>query len=231
MNKIGIISPVFQYEIRYTKILNFSQIMHKAVSPFVPLASNVIVENENSKDVRYTLEFPQDNFRLIIAWDRLVIRAEGSTNSMSSNNSIMEDPFFNVFEKISNLEEFGKITDVLLYAIVVSIKKDESDNFNNIINRYVKDDWKSILPSANDVALNLVDTSDGNYRQVIHGPYLGFPDLHKRNAFPNYLDVKQLEQSGEMAEIKIFQKASLANFDIFKKCFNEYNNYINRLWG
>ncbi|MEZ5008935.1 MAG: hypothetical protein R2753_12355 [Chitinophagales bacterium] len=48
------IIPVFQFEIRYNHILNFSQIVRKLLSPFVRLGQSIGVENENTLNERIT---------------------------------------------------------------------------------------------------------------------------------------------------------------------------------
>jgi len=229
---MDILAAAYQFEIRFTRILNFSNVINTSLSPFVAIASNINVENENTKDVRYTLDFAEAQYKIIIAWDRLVIRYEGKIESLCEANSPIEEPFFNLYDRITSLEEFGKTTDYLLYALMINkMEGNKADLLAAFMSKYYQaEKIKSILSEPTDLAIIIDKKLKDDYTQVIHGPYLGLDDLNARKAFPNYINPDKFDGLGEMAEIKIFRKADKMNFSTFKLIFKESNQILNKLW-
>ncbi|AEA43760.1 hypothetical protein [Fluviicola taffensis] len=230
------VSPGFQFEIRYSPILNFKDVAHTIISPFVPLATNLGLGNEGTKEERYLLEFNKENYKLTVAWDRIVLRFEGDITTLGNSNSVIEEPFLHLFSKIKEMEEFGKVNDVLLYCILVKeIDKTPSEIYSNFVDKYFTSSAKNILGNANDSAIvfereNGNDTVNDDVR-ITTGPYNGLEDLETRKFIPNFLSTDLFKNPGEMIEIKILRSVSKVNFTLFKELLSETLSYKNTLWG
>ena len=126
--------PFHQFEIRYTKILNFQALIGEIIAPFAPMALDILLENENAIQLcRYTLLFP--GYSIIVTWDRVFIKYEGDLKVLTENNSIVEEPFFNLFNKIKESIFFGNVLNCLCVTIIVN----HSDkNKSEIINDFLK---------------------------------------------------------------------------------------------
>lgn len=226
-----IISPVFQFEIRFTPLIGFQNIIHEAVVPYSNLYSNASVSNELTKDIRFTLEFPETQHKIIIGWDRLVLRYEGIIERLGDANSIVDEPFFSLFERIKNLSQFGKVTSFLCYSILIKkIENNKEAIVENFTNRYYSSAFKQIDNEWNDVAFILEKHTGEKNVSIQHGPYLGLDDLDKRKSLPNYLDLKLFDFFGEMVEMRIWGNTQEMDFNFFKKRLQETKAYQKKLW-
>lgn len=226
------ISPVWQFEIRYSPILNFKQVISSVLTPFIALAQQFHVDNENSYEERYRLDFSNSRYRILLGWDRIVLIYEGKLDGLDGPNSIVQEPFFNLYSKLSGLDDFGAVKDVLLYAVLVNFNDlDRTENFNNFIEKYNNPKTLAILPESNDIGFVLEKKTDETFTSVIHGPYIGIEDLKARNAMPKFTSIEEYDEKlGEMAEIKIFKSVQRVDFRLFKEVFQEMTDYCNKLW-
>ena len=122
------IVTVFQFEIRYSHILNFSQIGRKIIAPYVKLAQSISVENQNSLEERLVLNFEDDEYLIIVAWDRLLIKGQNSISKYTEPNSPFQMPFLDILDKLRKLSEFGSIKNILFainYIKKLDVTKDK----------------------------------------------------------------------------------------------------------
>lgn len=224
--------PFHQFEIRYTKILNFQALIVEAIAPFVPMALDIIPENVNAVQLcRYTLVFA--GYSIIITWDRVIIKYEGDLNVLIENNSIIEEPFFNLFNKIKEFGSFGNVVNCLSATYMINhTQKNQTEIKNDFVETYLnKTNIERIISNASDVAIVLVKNI--NEKQIIIqvGPYLGIEDLQKRNIIPQNQDIlKNVNSVGEMAEIKIFETLKSISFAKYKELLKMTFEYQEALW-
>ncbi|MDD3878139.1 MAG: hypothetical protein PHT69_16085 [Bacteroidales bacterium] len=225
------ITPKHQFEIRYTNILNFPSVIQEALAPFVPMANNVHIDRENNLRARFFLNF--DNYQIIVSWDRILIVFEGDIKELALSNSIIEEPFFNLFEKIKKLSYFGNVLNCLFYTICIShtdFKKDE------IIEKFISKNinqtgMNEFVSNPSDIAITLVKNIDAKQLTITYGPYLGESDLLNRNALPSSKEkLLNLDKLGLMAEIKIFEQIKSVSFTKYKEYLKHTLDYRDNLW-
>lgn len=228
------IIPVFQFEVRYSHILNFSQVARKILSPYVKLATGIRVEHQSTFQEKIILTFEDMNYYISIDWDRIIIRGQEDLDLYCKDNSPIEMPFFNILERIKTLEEFGNI-DSVLFATTFLSKIDESEasilqSFND---KYLSDSSKRILSgNHNDVAIILDKKLDEENTHVSYGPYFGLSDLLRRPLSPVNIDaLGDINFNGEILEYKYFKNAKSINFSDFVKIVNNAKKMADRLWS
>jgi len=224
--------PFHQFEIRYTKMPDFQSQIKYIIAYFVPMALDVVVENENSVHrCRYTLTF--DDYIIIVTWDRILIKYEGDIKGLNENNSIIEEPFFNLFNKISDIPTFGNVLNCLCASIFIrhldvsqeTAVRDFSSTFLRMEN------LSKIMNNPSDAAIILDKMIDSKQIILQYGPYLGIADLQKRNIIPQKdFIIEKLGSLGEMAEIKVFETLKNITFTKYKELFKLTEEYKNALW-
>lgn len=224
--------PVFQYEVRYDHILNFSQIAREILAPYVKLSQSFKIDNQDTIEERIILNFDDDNYQIIAAWDRLVIRGQNNLNPFLSKNSPFEMPFMAVLEKLKELDAFGSIKNVL-YAAVYIKKLDISKDhlFDTFKNKYLNSEVATILDSANDLAVTLEDRGDKHETNVTFGPYVGTPDLARLAFKPINLDnLDKTDYAGIMMIYKHGFATGNVTFQDFKELTEKSNSTFRKIW-
>lgn len=227
------ICPVHQFEIRFSNILNFPIVIRKAIAPFVKFASRIVIDNENSHQERITLFFDEQQFQISITWDRIFIKSESDSYfSLNENNSIIEEPFFNIFSKITDLEEFGEVNNFLFFSIFVNpIEKELDTIISNFTKKYLTENSLSILSDYSDAGIAIEKQKDTSFLFLNFGPYIGLDDIRKKNVdVKNNELIKRLDCVGEMLEYKYFEHNKNISFKKYKEIFENQTEYIIKLW-
>ena len=225
------ISTVFQYEVRYNHILNFSQIARELLSPFVQLADSIKLENQNSIEERIIFSFEEEDYIIIVGWDRILLKGQGAVSRYTEANSAIETPFLAMLEKIKDLEEFGTIRNVLLAINYINeldyTESELVDKFSEMsLNGYAS----NVLEQTTDVAITLENKVDGDEMTVSYGPYFGKKELMTRQMLPNNMETLEgVDIIGTMFEYKHFKHASDVNFSLFKEMVRKSNETIERI--
>jgi hypothetical protein len=225
--------PVFQFEIRYDHILTFSQIARKVLAPYVRLTQSINVENQNTVEERIILNFEEENYLIIVSWDRILLRGQNDINPYLSKNSPLEMPFLAILAKLKELEEFGSIKSVLIAVTFIkelTVKKE--DLFLRFSQKYLAPETQNILEPSNDLAITFEDRAEAHETSVTFGPYLGIVDLNKRPLKP--INFKTLDDSdflGIMLEYKHGYSAKTVTFSDFENLVKEANKIFKRLWA
>jgi hypothetical protein len=231
-----ILTPVHQFEIRFTTILNFSDVVRPVIAPFVKLADRISIDDENFHSEKITLFFDDEFYQIFILWDRIVFKCEKfSIANLIHNNSPIEEPFFNLYNKISQLTEFGNVNNLLFFSFYVNVGT--SDNFEEIRNKFIEDNivknsCTSLMSGISDVGIVLdAKEEDGSVMTIISGPYLGYDDIKKRNF--NIRDKKlidELQNAGEIIDFKYFKQTKTANYSLYKEIFRKAEAIIRQKW-
>ncbi|MGY5849546.1 hypothetical protein [Salegentibacter sp. F14] len=224
--------PVFQFEVRYDHILNFSQIARKIVAPYVRLSQSIKIENQNTVEERIILNFEEEDYLIIVSWDRILIKGQNSLNPYLSKNSPIQIPFLAILDRLKDLEEFGSIKNALFAATYIKEFKIEKDEiFSKFSDKYLNSETQSILDTSNDLAITLVDRGSEHETTVSLGPYLGTVDLTRRAIRPlNYETLDETEFLGIMLEYKHGYSTSNITFDDFVKLTKSSNKTFERSW-
>ena len=228
-----VICPIHQFEIRYSNILNFPLIIRDAIAPFVQLASRISIDNENSHRERITLFFEEQHYQIVISWDRIYLKFENNGYfSLNENNSIIEEPFFNLFQRISEMKGFGEIRNCLFFSLFVYPKKEDLDTIiSNFTKKYLTRNSLTLLNNYSDIGVSVEKNDDKSQIFLNFGPYIGVDDLKKKNIDVKSVELqKKIECTGEMLEYKYFENNKNINFKLYKNIFKKQDEYIKKLW-
>ena len=225
------IVPHHQFEVRYTTILDFSNVIRTPIAPFVKLAKRINIENEGSHNERITLAFDDEYYQIIVTWDRLIIRYEGDKDNLSKNNSIIDEPFFNILGKIKELDNFGEINNTLYYSFIIhQIDITKEELLKKFIAKYLINTQK-ILNDPTDVAVTLENKIGGTQITLNFGPYFGEDDLKKRNITVKNPIVNELAKSlGLCCEFKFHNLLKTISFADYKEITKTEKEYIQKIW-
>lgn len=223
--------PLHQFEIRYTGILNFASIKN-VVSPFVKFTSRIFVENENSFLERIILHFDDQFFQIVVSWDKILIRVEvDDFESLLENNSKVEEPFFNLFEKITKINDFGEIGRVFSYLIFVNPL---NDSYETVVKKFSQKHFTSaVLGTYTDIGLKFSKEENNYIHQVTFGPYSGIQDLRKLNIeIRNPELYRKSDIIGEYILCNSFEtvKSGTFNFKKYKSILSSQIQLSSLLW-
>ena len=229
----NILCPKFQFEARYTHILNFNVVAREIISPYLKLATGFNISNQNLLEESIRLNFDTDDFAIEFRWDRAFIIGERNINRFDDENSAIK-VFFDILTKLRNSSYFGRFTVCIYLAFLVKISNDSREKIlANFKEKYFKPDIKNILDSPNDLAFVLEKKiTDSLTETVTVGPY-SEEDNITHNLFP--FDSSELEmlhssdKQGKMVQLKIIENTSTVTFKTFKeliKTTNRYSEYL-----
>ena len=228
-----VITPIHQFEIRYSNILNFPHVIGEVLSPFVKLASRVKIDQENSRQEKLTLFFDEEQYFIITSWDRIIIKKENLTQDLSENNSIIESPFLDIFAKVKEVKGFGEVANFLFYSLNVKIIDKPIEEFkNNFLNQRLNKSFIEKLSAVSDVGVNLefnVEDKSGNV-SVGTGPYFGLEEIKKRGQNLIYFIPEELEKTGELIEFRYIEIGKKFSFPKYKEIKRIQDKYLAQLW-
>lgn len=225
---MAIIETFHQFEIRFTPILNFQTSSRKIIAPYLSRTNSINIEWENTFKQRITLNFDNDAYSITFLWDRILFQTSVGIINLKNSNSIIEEPFFAIFSKIVNLEEFGQVINCLFFTVTANINI-VYDN-NRFKNDFLSDDLESILPfTDSDITLDQLINED--IIKLNFGPYIGIEDLQKRGI--KYSIDQQNELSAEggiLADLKIVKVLNSISFKNYQFIFEESNSVLEKIW-
>lgn len=232
---MDILIPVHQFEIRYSPILGFSEIIRKVLNPFLPLTTAVKIENENRISEKYILTFENQLYSIFASWDRLIFRFEGDVKSLVEKNSIIEEPFLNIFQRLSQDENFGVIKNCLSHILFINIfNKDLSreDITRNFLKQYFNSNFiQGELKEPTDLAIVYENRSPNSQVKLTFGPYFGLEELEKRNiSFSGENIVTNGNKFGEMAEVNVLEITDSVSFNKYKSTIQKSYKIIEQIW-
>lgn len=225
--------PYIQYEVRYSRILNFSGWVRDVVNPFAKVATNISLDVPNSINERITLNFDEEQLQIIVTWDRIIFKCEGEIEKLKHSNSTINTVFFAIVENITNHKSFGTHLNQLLYVTYVNIKDDSKETvYSTLKSNYLTSEVNRILGDRVDFAITLEKNIGELKSNVTFGPYNGIIDLSNRNMLPiNPVLSEECNNTGEMAEIKLFNtKRHIVKFESFKKLVDQVVEIKNKVW-
>lgn len=228
---MSIIVPHHQFEIRYTTILDFPNVIRTPIAPFVKLAKRINIDNEGSHNERITIAFDDEYYQIIATWDRLIIRYEGDKENLPKNNSIIEEPFFNILGKIRELDNFGEINNILYYSFIIHpIEISKKELLQKFVVKYLNNTNK-IIDHPTDVAVTLDKNSDSEQISLNFGPYIGEEDLKKRNiTVKNPIITEIAKNLGLCCEFKFFNHVKTVSFADYKEITKTEKGFIQKIW-
>jgi len=224
--------PVFQFEIRYNHILDFSQIARTLIAPYFKLSHSFKIDKQDTLEERITLQFDNDNYQISVDWDRIVIKGNNVLNSFVENNSPVETPFFAILKKLKDLEGFKSVVNLVFVAIYIKeldVKKEEL--FSKFSDTFLNPRTVDIFSTSNDLALVLEEKSKDQETTITFGPYIGSEDLTRRALKPlNIGNLNNTDFLGIMMEYKKGYTIKNPTFGDFQKLTKESKEIFKRTW-
>jgi hypothetical protein len=217
-----------QFEIRFVPIVDFDILSKKIIAPYLSRTCSIKIDKENTFQQRITIGFDNDSYSIILLWDRILFITASNIETLTTSNSVIEEPFFSIFSKISKLEQFIAVNNCLFY--IVSINLIESYKPENFKKNFQKDSLVGIL-DFNDSAITLDKIRGDDLVNLTFGPYIGLEDLEKRGI--KYSVEKQSELSvsgGILADLRILKSVKEINFKSYCAIFNESNAILKNIW-
>jgi hypothetical protein len=183
----------------------------------VKFTTSIKVDNQGTINERIILNFEEENFNVIVSWDRIIIKGQGNIKLFTHDNSVMESVFFDILNKIETIDEFDKISNVLLVVTYLHEKKhDDSGLIKYFEENYISKKATSLLDECNDLALTVEENLENSNTSVSFGPYYGPLELVQRPLSPinpNNLDDFKFE--GIMVEYKKMKRVKEFSFSDF----------------
>lgn len=232
MEKKNNLVPYFQYEVRFTPILDFGSSVRTVLTPYVKLTKRVGIDNRGQNNEAINLYMDDDFYQIVCLWDRLVIRSEGMLDTFKGKSSLVKSPFFDILGKISELKEFGKVTNHLLAVNLVNINGlSEEKNKEKFREDWINPHVKTVLGQC-DYAITLDNRKEGFEDCIEFGPYVGLKDLEDRKRKPKNEELCELlKAGGQMSQIKVFRSPDSVNFKEYEKLLDLASGFHESTWS
>jgi hypothetical protein len=232
----AILYPKFQFEVRYTHILNFSNIAREIISPFIKLCNSFNFFNEGTKEETIRLIF-EDDFFIDVRWDKIILLSERNPNRFDDENSQIT-VFFKILKKLQETISFGKFNNYYFLLYLVKLSDETSaEILGSFKKKYFHDSVDKLLPNANDysVVLQRNDDKKNKQEQISTGPY-SYRDNSKHTLLPfNSAELNELQLhtvKGRMLYMMILEDITDMNFKILRdliKQADKYDTYLDNL--
>lgn len=216
----------FQFEIRYTHILNFSTVIKEIISPFLKLASSFSIGNQGTPEESYRLDFEGDSFWIDCRWDRMIFLSERNIDRFKDENSPVQF-FFKIAEKLTKRETFGVFTNYVLSVDFLKVLDDQFGKIKDDIKaKYLTSQTDDIIMNPDDIAITLQKNNKNKDITLSFGPF-SQNDINERKLIPFKSPelTSAASSSGILLEIKIFEKTGEINFHLFKELLTLVNDY------
>lgn len=213
-----LIIPKFQFEIRYTYILDFDSRYKSIMSPYLRFASGMQLHGQGTRNEYVKLLFDEHGYSIDCRWDRMVFVYEGDINNLKNPQSALKKFFFEIFDQISSLDSYGKTNNFLLVANGIKLTEDES--FENIVGKFNdnylnQNTFQHFDGNDKDTAIITEYIKDGISITQTFGPYNHSADLNKQNLIPfgEVIDTELNTKNGYMMQFKCFEETSNIDFE------------------
>lgn len=221
-----------QFEIRYTPILDFSQMYRSLISPYLRLTADFAIQNQNSLDEYVVLKFRSENYHIDCRWDKIIFLSEGNRDDLLKPQGPIF-MFFEIFNKISIGPTFGKVVNAVLasHSLIESKYSNEE-----IVTRFKEKFFQpgvafQIAGLKTDMGVALEFTNDSTIFKLRYGPFDYKKDVKDFNLNPHSLKAidSYKDDKGIIVEALYYQEISKVNFETFRN-FDQYiNSYTSRI--
>lgn len=230
----NIINAKFQFEIRYTYILDFESHYKSILSPYLKLASGMEIHAQNTRNEYIKLLFIEDGYTVDCRWDRMVFVSEEPLENLKNKQSSLNKVFFDIFKKISSLPSFGKITNYLMLSNGLIII--DNSSFDDLVEKFTDDYFtqkikSNFINSPKDSAISIEYRKESQNILQQFGPFNGKKDLEKHNlrvfneADRSLTDLEN--KQGYLIQVKLFEESNSINYDTCSKLINQTEEIFN----
>ena len=222
-----ILCPKFQFEVRYTHILNFSLIAREILSPYLKLTTGFQIFGQNSLEETIRINFEEDSFHIDVRWDRIILIGERDIERFDDENSQIK-VFFEIIDKLQNTNSFGSFTSFLFLIYFVKIQeKVQNKILDEFVSKYCTPEIKNLLNDPNDISITLEKSNYADKQETIMVGLFTNKDLEVHSLMPfkskELLDIRQ--KYGLMLQLRIFENITKPTFKTFQKLIESAGVY------
>lgn len=236
MKASSVVCAKFQFELRYSHILDFRDQYKAVIAPYLKLASGFQILNQQALEEHVRLEFIDTAASIEVRWDRMILLSEGDMDRMKPKGFLPSKIFWEIYDKLSSLESFGQFANYIASVQGVDVKEIGSSESNTgFLEEYFN---KGKLASwiAKNELLDLafiveVKTPEGVEVTITLGPFHGAKDIQRRGLIPFRSDsLSQLPSAeGRMIDTKIVRRGGIANHTEFVQCIKIAQSYHDKM--
>jgi hypothetical protein len=229
-----LLNAKFQFEIRYTYILDFESHYKSILSPYLKLATGMEIHGQNTRTEYLKLLFEEDGFSIDCRWDRIVFVSEGKLNNLKNSQSALNKIFYEIFDKFTALSSFGTVTNYVMVAN--GVKQIEDSNFEDLVedftNHYLTENALSHFNGTDkDLGITTNYTRSGIDIAERFGPFNYQEDIERQNLLPfSKDDNSELKSNhGYMLQVKFYEETGSIDFNktanLIEKIADSFENY------
>lgn len=104
-------------EVKYSVILNFDKIAKQMLAPFAKNALNISIKNENTINELIQLNFIEDGYSCAFSSQGAYLWSDIESENLINNHNSPVNLFFDIVEKIKNLDTFGQFESYMFESI------------------------------------------------------------------------------------------------------------------
>lgn len=223
------IYPLTQFEVRFTQILNFNQIIREILSPYLRMSSTFNFFNQGRFEESIKLNFEEDQYSIDCRWDRIVFYCENDPNRFAQQNSTMKI-FWEILEKLTSIPTFGALRNFVFLNYEINIlDKQPLEILKNFKSKFFTNEIDRIMKEPNEIAVILEKTTSNKVTAITFGPYSN-ADNKKYNFFPFKGEKVQEVQDkfGTLLKIQVSDQITKIDTELFKKLLEEQKDFSKR---
>ncbi|WP_192466535.1 hypothetical protein [Euzebyella marina] len=226
-----------QFEIRFTRIIDFPKSVYDEISPFAGLSTTIEIANElSSKDCMISLLFADDFTEIHIKWDRVFFKCTTHKDDWLKNNNFVEEPFLNLFKRLKASKNFGKISNILFLGVFVEDASGKDLNIErinkNFAEKYLTETCANgVLKGFSDVGIVFDKKESTSEVNVQFGPYKGLEDLKKLGfETKDMVLAEKISKPSQIMKYKYLQLTDSLNFAKFKSIYQAAVKIVDSQW-
>jgi hypothetical protein len=236
MKASSVVCAKFQFELRYSHILDFRDQYKAVIAPYLKLASGFQILNQQALEEHVRLEFIDSSASIEVRWDRMILLSEGDLDRMKPKAFLPSKIFWEIYDKLSKLNSFGLFANYIASVQGVEVMSIGSQQCNDSFSQEYFVQKKLASWIGKDELLDLaimveVKTPDGIEVLITHGPFHGIKDIQKRGLIPFKSESLShlFSAEGRMVDIKIVRRGATAEHADFVQCIKIAQSYQEKM--
>lgn len=225
------IVPKLQFQVKYTHIMSFKDIIRNELASYIKLADAFGISNENTYEEAIKFDFHTSQISVECTWDNILLTAEGVFENFNSNINQFEI-FFKILESIKENKNFDRVKSFVY--VLNAVKGNEKDNIsieqNKIMNNYINGNIGDLLPQWNDFALTIEKKKEDGFESVNLGPF-DQSDIKKHDLLPfkSTQLIDELKNGQTMLQHRILTVTDEVNPKVIRDLLNKSASILEKI--
>lgn len=218
--------PLTQFEVRYTHILNFNQIIRETLSPYLRMTTSFNFANQGRFEESLRINFEEEYYSIDCRWDRLIFVCEGDPNRFSRSGSTIKI-FWEILQRLTELSTFGALRQSLFVSHEINlIDFTYSEILQKLKDKFLTKETERIMSEPNEMAIILEKGSKAKQITITFGPYTN-ADNKKYSLFPfkGPTNEETKGKFGTFLKFQVFEDLNKIDTELFKKNVEDMKNY------